>query len=204
MKSSANTLLNHMQQGIECACMHNNRLYIKFGFLCQKMGFRWRYFTQHVTYLAMFHKSKFTLTINGHLNDHSLTYPQGLHCDFACLMFRHLAKKPSQERIYTIIKDAVRIEQVFLTEALPCNLIGMNCDLMKQYIEFVADRLLLELGCDKVSYTCKIHIYKSYVQQGGKTVQLKSIVISSTTSLASKTGGRGGFHLPLGNLQTQH
>ncbi|ELU14627.1 hypothetical protein CAPTEDRAFT_162025 [Capitella teleta] len=75
---------------------------------------------------------------------------EGLHCDFACLMFSHLVHKPSQEKIYIIIRDAVRIEQKFLTEALPCNLIGMNCDLMKQYIEFVADRLLVELGCEKI------------------------------------------------------
>ena len=85
---------------------------------------------------------------------HCLTV-QGLHCDFACLMFRHLVNKPSQERIYEIIKDAVTIEKEFLTEALPCNLIGMNCTLMKQYIEFVADRLLVELECEKVS---KIYI----------------------------------------------
>ena len=65
-------------------------------------------------------------------------------------MYTHLINKPSQERVYEIIQDAVRIEQKFLTEALPCNLIGMNCTLMKQYIEFVADRLLVELHCDKV------------------------------------------------------
>nr|AAA74020.1 ribonucleotide reductase small subunit [Urechis caupo] len=75
---------------------------------------------------------------------------EGLHCDFACLMFSHLKNKPSQERVYDIIRDAVRIEQSFLTEALPVNLIGMNCKLMAQYIEFVADRLLLELGCPKI------------------------------------------------------
>jgi len=75
---------------------------------------------------------------------------EGLHCDFACLMFSHLVHKPSQDRIYEIIRDAVRIEQTFLTEALPCNLIGMNCKLMAQYIEFVADRLLVELGCQKI------------------------------------------------------
>lgn len=75
---------------------------------------------------------------------------KGLHCDFACLMFRHLNNKPSQERIYEIVKEAVTIEQEFLTQALPVNLIGMNCDLMKQYIEFVADRLLVELQCEKV------------------------------------------------------
>lgn len=75
---------------------------------------------------------------------------EGLHCDFACLMFSHLVHKPSQERIHQIIREAVEIEQKFLTEALPVRLIGMNCDLMKQYIEFVADRLLVELKCDKI------------------------------------------------------
>jgi ribonucleoside-diphosphate reductase subunit M2 len=75
---------------------------------------------------------------------------KGLHCDFACLMFRHLVQKPSPEEVTKIIADAVTIEQEFLTDALPCAMIGMNCDLMKQYIEFVADRLLVELGCPKV------------------------------------------------------
>ncbi|KAK2095443.1 Ribonucleoside-diphosphate reductase subunit M2 B, partial [Saguinus oedipus] len=73
----------------------------------------------------------------------------GLHCDFACLMFQYLVNKPSEERVREIIVDAVKIEQEFLTEALPVGLIGMNCILMKQYIEFVADRLLVELGFSK-------------------------------------------------------
>lgn len=67
-------------------------------------------------------------------------------------MFKHLVQKPSQQRIISIIRDAVTIEQKFLTEALPVAMIGMNCDLMKQYIEFVADRLLVELNCPKVCY----------------------------------------------------
>lgn len=75
---------------------------------------------------------------------------EGLHCDFACLMYKHLVHKPSQETIHDIIKDAVNIEVEFLTDALPVSLIGMNKNLMKQYIQFVADRLLLELQCDKV------------------------------------------------------
>ena len=66
-------------------------------------------------------------------------------------MFKHLVNKPPKSRVYEIIVDAVSIEQDFLTNALPCNLIGMNCDLMKQYIQFVADRLLVELGCEKVN-----------------------------------------------------
>ncbi|KAM9703511.1 ribonucleoside-diphosphate reductase subunit M2 isoform 1-T2 [Menidia menidia] len=75
---------------------------------------------------------------------------EGLHCDFACLMFRHLQNKPSPETVTRIIRDAVQIEQEFLTEALPVKLIGMNGQLMEQYIQFVADRLLLELGVAKV------------------------------------------------------
>ncbi|XP_015420407.1 PREDICTED: ribonucleoside-diphosphate reductase subunit M2 [Myotis davidii] len=75
---------------------------------------------------------------------------EGLHCDFACLMFKHLLHKPAEQRVKEIITNAVRIEQEFLTEALPVKLIGMNCTLMKRYIEFVADRLLLELGFSKV------------------------------------------------------
>lgn len=65
-------------------------------------------------------------------------------------MFSYLNNKPSEERIKEIVKDAVVIEQEFLTEALPVKLIGMNDTLMKQYIEFVADRLLVALGCSKV------------------------------------------------------
>ena len=60
-------------------------------------------------------------------------------------------KKPSQERIHEIVGNAVMIEQEFLTDALPVGMIGMNCKLMSQYIEFVADHLLVELYCDKVS-----------------------------------------------------
>jgi len=94
---------------------------------------------------------------------------EGLHCDFACLMFRHLVNKPSQERIYEIIKDAVTIEKEFLTEALPCNLIGMNCTLMKQYIEFVADRLLVELECEKVYNSENPFDFMELISMEGKT-----------------------------------
>merc|ERR1712223_1065444 len=74
---------------------------------------------------------------------------EGLHTDFACLMYKHLVNKLSEKRVLQIVCEAVEIEIEFLTDALPVNLIGMNCDLMAQYIKYVADRLLLELGCDK-------------------------------------------------------
>lgn len=76
---------------------------------------------------------------------------EGLHCDFACLMFKHLQQRPTDERVIEIIREAVKIEQEFLSIALPVSMLGMNCDLMCEYIEFVADRLLNELGVEKVN-----------------------------------------------------
>ncbi|KAJ3070196.1 Ribonucleotide-diphosphate reductase (RNR), small subunit [Podochytrium sp. JEL0797] len=75
---------------------------------------------------------------------------EGLHTDFACLLFSLLKNKLSQERVHEIITEAVLYEKEFLIDALPVKLIGMNADLMSQYIEFVADRLLVSLGCTKL------------------------------------------------------
>ena len=75
---------------------------------------------------------------------------EGLHCDFACLLYNnHIVNKLPKERVLEIIVDAVKIEQEFVRDAIPVKLIGMNADLMCQYIEFVADRLLLELQVPK-------------------------------------------------------
>ncbi|HRB54713.1 MAG TPA: ribonucleotide-diphosphate reductase subunit beta, partial [Bacteroidia bacterium] len=75
---------------------------------------------------------------------------EGLHCDFACLLYSMLQNKMTQEQVHTIIKDAVNCEHEFVTDALPVSLIGMNARLMCQYIEFVADRLLVSLGYSKI------------------------------------------------------
>lgn len=76
---------------------------------------------------------------------------EGLHCDFACLLYtRHIENKLPEETIKQIISEAVEIEKEFVTSSLPVRLIGMNSDLMCQYIEFVADRLLISLGCSKI------------------------------------------------------
>ena len=75
---------------------------------------------------------------------------EGLHCDFACLLYSFLDGKPSLDRIHSIVKEAVLIEQDFFEGSLPVDLIGMNQGMMKTYIEFVADRLLVELGCPKI------------------------------------------------------
>ena len=71
---------------------------------------------------------------------------EGMHQDFACLLYGMLENKLSQDRVYEIISEAVVIEKEFITEAIPCDLINMNADAMKQYIEFVANRLLVSLG----------------------------------------------------------
>jgi ribonucleoside-diphosphate reductase beta chain len=74
---------------------------------------------------------------------------EGLHCDFACLLYSELTSQLPKERVTAIIANAVEIEKEFVSDALPVRLIGMNADLMCQYIEFVADRLLVALGCEK-------------------------------------------------------
>lgn len=94
---------------------------------------------------------------------------EGLHCDFACLMFSYVKQKPSKERVTSIIRDAVVIEKEFLTEALPVSLIGMNCENMCQYIEFVADRLLQELGCTPVYHSTNPFDFMEIISQSGKT-----------------------------------
>ncbi|KAI3337496.1 ribonucleoside-diphosphate reductase small subunit [Xylariaceae sp. AK1471] len=94
---------------------------------------------------------------------------EGLHTDFACLLFSHLKNRPSKEVVESVIVDAVKIEQEFLTEALPCGLLGMNANLMKQYIEFVADRLLVALGNDKVYRSTNPFDFMENISLGGKT-----------------------------------
>jgi len=75
---------------------------------------------------------------------------EALHTEFAILLYSKLQRKLSKKRIYEIVQEAVEIEKEFITEAIPCRLIGMNAKLMIQYIEFVADRLVMQLGYDKI------------------------------------------------------
>jgi ribonucleoside-diphosphate reductase subunit M2 len=75
---------------------------------------------------------------------------EALHCEFAVLLYSKLQVKLKKTKIYEIIKDAVEIETEFICEALPCRLIGMNSQMMTQYIQFVADRLSVQLGYDKI------------------------------------------------------
>tara|TARA_Y100000389_G_scaffold42486_1_gene37213 strand:+ start:4377 stop:5357 length:981 start_codon:yes stop_codon:yes gene_type:complete len=94
---------------------------------------------------------------------------EGMHTDFAVCLFHKLVKKPKNSKIYDIIKDAVVIEKEFICDALPCKLIGMNSKLMSQYIEFVADRLLLQFGCNKVYNVNNPFDFMEMISLEGKT-----------------------------------
>ena len=83
------------------------------------------------------------------LSNEFIARDEGLHCEFACLLYSKLATKLTKQQAHKIIREAVKIEKQFITKALPCELIGMNVKLMAQYIEYVADRLLLQLGYPK-------------------------------------------------------
>ncbi|KAK5109278.1 Ribonucleotide-diphosphate reductase (RNR), small subunit [Meristemomyces frigidus] len=94
---------------------------------------------------------------------------EGMHTDFACLLFSHLRNKPDKALVESIIVEAVAIEQEFLTDALPCALLGMNSKLMNQYIEFVADRLLLALGNTKYYHATNPFDFMENISLAGKT-----------------------------------
>ena len=95
---------------------------------------------------------------------------EGLHCDFACHIYsHHLVNQLSTDTVTKIILDAVEIEKEFVVDALPVSLIGMNATLMCQYIEFVADRLLYELGCEKVFGATNPFDFMEMISLQGKT-----------------------------------
>lgn len=94
---------------------------------------------------------------------------EGLHCDFACLLYSMLENKLSEKTIHDLISGAVAIEHEFVRDALPVSLIGMNADLMCQYIEFVADRLLGALGYSKIYNTTNPFPWMELISLQGKT-----------------------------------
>ncbi|MCB0525255.1 MAG: ribonucleoside-diphosphate reductase small subunit [Saprospiraceae bacterium] len=94
---------------------------------------------------------------------------EGMHCDFACLLYSMLENKLDPEEVKAIITEAVVFEKEFVTDALPVSLIGMNAELMSEYIEFVADRLLLSLGCEKAYGTANPFPWMDMISIQGKT-----------------------------------
>ena len=95
---------------------------------------------------------------------------EGMHCDYACHLYNnHIDNKLSETKIREIICGALEIEKEFITEALPVRLIGMNSDLMRQYLEFVTDRLLVSLGCSKVYNSTNPFDFMENIAIQGKT-----------------------------------
>jgi ribonucleoside-diphosphate reductase beta chain len=94
---------------------------------------------------------------------------EGMHTDFAVLLYGMLVQKLSKERIYEIIGDAVRIEKEFINSAIPCAMIGMNAELMSQYIEYVADRLIQQLGYPKLFNSENPFDFMQLISMEGKT-----------------------------------
>ena len=84
------------------------------------------------------------------LSNEFIARDEGLHTEFACLLYSKIVNRLSKQKVHKLIREAVKIEKQFITKALPCELIGMNAKLMSQYIEFVADRLILQLGYPKI------------------------------------------------------
>ena len=109
---------------------------------------------------------------------------EALHCEFAVLLYSKLVKKIDKARIHEIIKEAVEIETEFICEALPCKLIGMNSELMTQYIKFVADRLVVQLGYKKIYNVANPFDFMELISLEGKTNFFERKV--SEYSLANK------------------
>ena len=112
---------------------------------------------------------------------------EGMHTDFAVLLFSKLEKKPKRAKILEIVKDAVTIEKEFICEALPCKLIGMNSKLMSQYIEFVADRLLIQLGYNKHYKSSNPFDFMEMISLEGKTNFFEKRVGDYSLSSGNKT-----------------
>ena len=109
---------------------------------------------------------------------------EALHCEFAILLYNKLLKKIDKSRIHEIIKEAVEIETEFICDALPCRLIGMNSDLMTQYIKFVADRLVVQLGYKKIYNVSNPFDFMELISLEGKSNFFERTV--SEYSLANK------------------
>ncbi|GFP94046.1 ribonucleoside-diphosphate reductase small chain [Phtheirospermum japonicum] len=118
---------------------------------------------------------------------------EGLHCDFACLLYSLLKMKLSEEKVKGLVAEAVEIEREFVCDALPCALVGMNGDLMSRYIEFVADRLLNALGCEKLYNVQNPFDWMELISLQGKTNFFeKRVGEYQKASVMNSLNGNGG------------
>ena len=113
---------------------------------------------------------------------------EGLHCEFACLLYSYIENQLSRETAVQIVREAVDFEKEFINHSLPCRLIGMNADMMSQYIEFVADRLLLMLGYDAEWNSKNPFNFMENISLSGKTTFFEKRVAEYSLSGFEKLG----------------
>jgi ribonucleoside-diphosphate reductase subunit M2 len=118
---------------------------------------------------------------------------EALHCEFAVLLYSKLVNKVKKSRVHEIIKEAVEIENEFICQALPCRLIGMNSQLMTQYIQFCADRLCVQLGYDKIYNVCNPFDFMELISLEGKVNFFERY--NDSYALATKTKDDSTFDL---------
>ena len=112
---------------------------------------------------------------------------EGMHTDYAVCLFHKLTRKPKKSKVHDLFKEAVAIEKEFICDALPCKLIGMNKELMSQYIEFVADRLLVQLGYPKLFDVSCPFDFMEMISLEGKTNFFEKRVGDYSLSSGNKT-----------------
>lgn len=127
------------------------------------------------------------------LSNEFISRDEALHTEFAALLYHKLDKSIPKKKIHEIISEAVDIEKKFITESLPCKLIGMNSSLMSQYIEFVGDRLCAQLGADKIYDTQNPFDFMEMISLERKTNFFESRV--SDYALADKSGKEDAFDM---------
>jgi ribonucleotide reductase beta subunit family protein with ferritin-like domain len=118
---------------------------------------------------------------------------EGLHTDFACLLYSYLTNRLSKTKAHKLIREAVKIEKEFITEAIPCSMIGMNSKMMGQYIEFVADRLLVQMGYPKTYETANPFSFMERISLEGKDNFFEKKVSSYALSGVGKTAEQMSF-----------
>ena len=118
---------------------------------------------------------------------------EALHCEFAVLLYNKLINKVKKSKVYEIIKEAVEIETEFICEALPCRLIGMNSQLMTQYIQFCADRLCIQLGYDKIYNVSNPFDFMELISLEGKVNFFERL--NDSYALANKNKDDSTFEL---------
>ena len=118
---------------------------------------------------------------------------EALHTEFAVLLYNKLEKKLSKKKIKEIISEAVEIEKEFICDALPCRLIGMNSNMMGQYVEFMGDRLAVQLGNEKIYNVSNPFDFMEMISLESKTNFFESRV--SDYALATKSGKNDAFEM---------